>query len=176
MFNLVSVSDVLSLEKRLERVLKVSGLEVAGTVEGPVMAEFVAPPSAVQSIIDNLTPFVPQEVIERERDEVDDLLYTVEQTCREEFARDPHGRRAVVLHRGCVTYQHFLVRHGGLVVVVHMRGGDERKFRADFQYVLRASQVVLKGCWPLAEPPALLNIRLIVDCYHKYLRPEAVPL
>lgn len=137
--------------------------------------EYAIPPSLLQALIDNLTPNIPEDVIEREAEETKELLKAVYTICSNEFYENIHSRRAVVLHKGCMTYQHFVVRHGGLSASVHMRSGDLRKFLADFQYILKAIKHVIDHCLPEEHKKiAYVNLRLTVDCFHRYT--EAVPL
>jgi hypothetical protein len=139
--------------------------------------EFIFLIDSLQGLIDNLTPMIPEEVLSREADEYGELLNVATDVCRREFTRDIHGRRAVALSAGCVTYQHFTIRRGSLLYSVHMRGMDTRKFLADFQLFLTVMRYVTKFSVPAeAKPLKQVEFKLHVDCFHSYLEPAKVPL
>ena len=110
-------------------------------------------------------------VLIRERMEYEEIRQATLATCRVEFARDQLGRRAVVLHPGCLTYQHFWLRHSVLFASVHLRSLDERKLTTDLFFLLSLAQELYT-----TYKAEQLWFQFQVDCYHRYLRSTKHPL
>ena len=110
-------------------------------------------------------------VLKRERFEYETIRQVTLATCRTEFTRDYLGRRAVVLHPGCLTYQHFWLRHQVLFASVHLRSLDERKLTTDLYFLLSLAQELCT-----VHRVEQLWFQLQVDCYHRYLRATKHPL
>lgn len=162
------------LKDQLMHILMMQGKKVGDTFEGRAeFPELMIGPKDLDSMIDQLGRLVPDEVKEREAEEYSALIKQAMDVCANEFDRDPLGRRAVVIHPGCITYQHFFLRRGSLSHVVHMRGMDIRKLHSDLQLFLRTEKAILDT---LGSPDIhLVRLKVTVDCFHFYTRP-GVPL
>jgi hypothetical protein len=160
---LYCASQVLRLVEILEEELTGRGEAVGNTIEYPALIEFTILPADTRSLMRDLDKYIPDAVRAREASEYEHMLKQVASVTGAEFSRDELGRRAIVLHPGCITYQHFTQRRGDLWVSVHMRGCDLRKFVSDVRYMIGAAVQV-----SVTRRPERYHFTLHVDCLHYY--------
>jgi len=172
MKEITGAADFLRIRRALEDV-RVAGTITGDTREMPIVMSFAIAPRRLAKISRDLLKHVPGAITRLEEHEYTAMIQSACAECRKEFERDVLSRRAVVLHKGCVTYQHFSLRSGELQYVVHCRGMDVRKFLSDVRYVLDCAAEVCTTSLPRGYRVHLVSVRLLVDHFHCYLREDA---
>lgn len=173
---IANVDHLLKVEGYCRGLFRKGVPLVGNTKEQPVQGSFIIPPSCLTALVDNLLPLLPVEVIAREEEEYNEIIYRLTEVCKEEFGGNVNSRRAVFVNPGCVTYQHLYIREGVLYHIVHMRSQDLRKFLSDFWLFFRIQQSVLAKAIPDGTAISRIEMRWAVDNFHVYLKPEEVPL
>lgn len=148
------------------------GLKIGSTMEtiGPPALRLVLNHRDLEDWICDLQPLISPAIERLERREYAMLKLAAKKAVRFEFVRDPLSRRAVVLHHGCITYQHFALRGGMLYYIVHCRGLDLAKLPSDLQLFCKIGQAALRAA-SMVQPTILdtLLLQISVDCLHEYL-------
>ena len=167
---MITIRKLLATRSTLKEDVKSKGKIFGDTKEFPMGLRFSILPRNIGRLIDAIDKYIPANIKELEKDEYDAMLKATKETCTEEFARDTLGRRAVVLHHGCITYQHFTLRDRALIYSVHCRGMDIEKFMSDIQFILIAARVVICMCLPEGVKVSEVMVNLQVDCFHCYIK------